>query len=149
MAKKLSIPVNLSEDYTVIAISCHLKEYRISFQVNHSLRIKLKREGDLIIGGDEEDAYRDYALYSFNNPDQRCYYFLLANHHPDGKLLGTLRQVDYFLIITSLLSKEDRDRIVFRLRNINGVLMAYIVESGNVRDMDLLLNDLEMHLMTA
>jgi hypothetical protein len=149
MAKKLSIPVNLSEDYTVIAISCHLKEYRISFQVNQSLRIKLKREGDLIMGGNEKNGQKDYALYSFNNLDQRCYYLLLANHHPDGKLLNTLRQVDYFLIVTQLLSKEDINRIVFNLRNINGVLMAYLVESRKVPDMDLLLNDLEMHLMTA
>jgi hypothetical protein len=149
MAKKLSIPVNLSEDYTVIAISCHLKEYRISFQVNQSLRIKLKREVDLIIDGNEKEEHRDYALYAFNNLDQRCYYFLLANHHPEGKLLNTLRQVDYFLIVTQLLSREDKERIVFNLRNINGVLMAYTVDAGKVRDMDLLLGDLEMHLMTV
>jgi hypothetical protein len=149
MARKLSIPVNLSEDYTVIAISCHLKEYRISFQINQSLRIKLKREGDLIIGGNEKEEHRDYALYVFNNLDQRCYYFLIANHHADGKLLNTLGQVDYFLIVTQLLSKEDISRTVSNLRNINGVLTAYRVESNKVRDMDLLLNDLEMHLMTA
>lgn len=149
MAKKLSIPVNLSEDYTVIAIACHLKEYRISFQVNQSLRIRLKRESDLIIDGAGDGGYRGYALYSYDNQDQRCYYFLLANHHPDGKLLSSLRQTDYFLIISQFLNSEDAERIVLALRRIQGVLTAYLVDPGNVRDMDLLLNDLEMHLMTA
>ena len=149
MAKKLSITVNLSDDYTVIAIACHLKEYRLSFQVNQSLRIRMKRVSDLIIDGQGEGGYRGYALYSYDNQDQRCYYFLLANHHPEGKLLSSLRQTDYFLIISQFLNREDVERIVHILRRIQGVLTAYQVDPSNIRDMELLLNDLEMHLMTA
>lgn len=149
MAKKLSIPVNLSDEYTVIAIACHLKEYRISFAINQSLRIQLKRYEDLLIEEAKAENSRNYALYSYDDQDHRCFYFLLANHHPQGKLLPSLKQSDYFLILSQLIPKDDVNRIILNIRNIHGVLMAYQVYTNEVRDMDLLLNDLEMHLMTA
>ncbi len=149
MAKKLSIPVSLSDEYTIIAIACHLKEYRISFQLNQSLRIRLRRYEDLLLEEADVSRNRNYALYSYDDQDQRCFYFLLANHHPEGKLLGSLKQTDYFLIISQLLPKEDLNRIVLNIRSIQGVLTAYHIQSSDTRNIDLLLNDLEMHLMTA
>ena len=149
MAKKLSIPVSLSEEYTIIGIACHLKEYRISFQINQALRIRLRRMEDLLIEEADEADNKHYALYTYDDTDRRFCYLLLANHHQEGKLLGSLKQTDYFLIISQNLSREEIDRIILNIRKVQGVLTAFQIQVRDVRNMDLLLNDLEMHLMTA
>jgi len=149
MAKKLSIPVSLSEEYTIIGIACHLKEYRISFQINQALRIRLRRMEDLIIEEADVADNKQYALYSYDDMDRRFCYLLLTNHHQEGKLLGSLKQTDYFLIISQILSQDELERIILRIRKVQGVLTAYQIHARDVRDMDLLLIDLEMHLMTA
>ena len=149
MAKKLSIPVSLSEEYTIIGIACHLKEYRISFQINQALRIRLRRMEDLLIEEADVADNKQYALYSYDDMDRRFCYLLLTNHHQEGKLLGSLKQTDYFLIISQILSQEELERIILRIRKVQGVLTAYQIHVRDVRDMDLLLIDLEMHLMTA
>lgn len=147
MAKKLSIPVNPADEYTVIAISCHLKDYRISFYLNNSLGIKLKRARDLIIETQAGENHMNYALYAFDDQDYRSNIYLLANHHPDGKLLSSQKQSDYFLIFTPAVIAKDLDNIILNIRQIQGVLTAYNMNLRKAMEVDLLLTDLEMHLM--
>ena len=69
--------------------------------------------------------------------------------HPQGKLVPALRQVDFFLMAKNPLEHSIMGGIIKKIRNIPQVLAAYEIDPSGTKDIDLLLGEMELHLMTA
>ena len=67
MAKRLRATSGLADDYTIIGIACHLKDYRIALIINRGLHYCLKKADDLIIA-EQQEGNRNYSLFIFQLP---------------------------------------------------------------------------------
>jgi hypothetical protein len=146
MAKKLSLKIDFSSEYCLIGISCHLKDYRLTFFLNDKLHIKLRRIDDFMQAGpDQKDL--PYSLYYFECPDTKNNFCLISNHHEDGKLIPTLKTIDYFLFIENEIHDSLKKEVILKTKSIPNVLTAYEIELSKVKNIHQILAELELQFI--
>lgn len=145
MARKLKLTSDSFPDYTVIGIACHLKDYRMVFHVNKKLRFEFRRIDDLVI--EDDGLHKDYSFYIFENRDERTTYFLVQNHHPEGRLVPSQKGVDYFMIAGDILDGKKVSTISKTLQEIPQVLSSFKIDLGKVKNMDVILEEIELHML--
>lgn len=150
MAKrKNTLYIQRDQHISLIGISCHLKSYRLSFSINKVLNFKLQRIEDFEIPTHAGDEILCFPILSFNDDEMKNHFCLISNHHPQGKLIPALRQVDYFLIAKNPIDKYTREKILTRLRNISQVIAAYEIDANGTKDLDILIEEMELHLLMS
>ena len=146
MAKKLSAKIDFSSEYTLIGISCHLKDYRLTFFLNKQLNIKLRRIDDFTqVNPDKEEL--SYSVYFYHCPDTKNNFCLITNHHSEGKLIPALRSIDYFLLIENELPGERKKELISKVKTIPNLLTAYEIELSKVKNINQLLAELELQFI--
>lgn len=146
MAKKLSAKIDFSSEYTLIGISCHLKDYRLTFFLNKNLNIQLRRMDDFIqAGSNKEDL--NYSVYFYHCPDTKNNFCLITNHHSEGKLMPSLRSIDYFLLVENELPDERKKDLISKIKTIPNLLTAYEIELSKVKNINQLLAELELQFI--
>jgi len=82
-------------DFSLVGIGCHAKDYRLSWEINNSLNIKLKKEEDIYPEtGQDEISFDSSAYYDIENHLQ---YTLISNKKDGVHLIPEHPQLDYFL----------------------------------------------------
>ena len=150
MAKRKNT-LSLTQEYQVslIGISCHMKSYRLSFNINRALNFSLQRIDDFEIPLNAGQEMLCFPLLAFNDENLKNHFCLISNHHPQGKLIPSMRQVDYFLIAKNPVDKYTREKMLQRLRSISQVVAAYEINPNGSRDLDQLIEEMELHLLMS
>lgn len=147
--KKQILRASQHTGMTIIGISCHLKYYRISFILNNILGFNLARIHDLEMPVSLDQEMISYPVLEYHDPDMKNHYSLVSNHHPQQKLLPALRQVDYFLIAANELDEKQKNEFLGRIRAIPQIAAALEIDPSKTKDMNTLLEDLEIHLLES
>ena len=145
MAKKLKLSSGLSGDYTTFGIACHLKDYRMAFLINQKLGISFRRMEDLSFG--DKDNKRSYSFYIFKHPDERRNYFLISNHHPDGRLIPAERGIDFFIVVDDVLPSSVTKQLISSIQSIPNVLTAFEIDPGKIKNLEIIFEEIELHLL--
>lgn len=147
--KKQTLRTSQDSNISLIGISCHLKSYRLSFSMNKALNFRLQRIEDFEIPVLRDNDALCFPFLTHDDSDMKNYFCLISNHHPQGKLIPALRQVDYFLMAKKPLDNGTRNAIISKIRDISQVLAAYEIDTSGKKDLDLLLEEMELHLLTS
>jgi hypothetical protein len=145
MAKKIKLTSGSSYDYTTIGIACHMKDYRFTFFLNDQLGFHFKRMDDLTSG--EEIESRGYSFFIFINPEDRRNYYLVSNYHEEGRLIPTEKGADFFLIVNDILPASRKKEMIGKIQKIPQTLAAYEIPSGKVKNLEIIFEEIEMHLL--
>jgi len=145
MAKKIKLTSGSSYDYTTIGIACHMKDYRFAFFINEQLGFRFKRLEDLI-SGDEKES-RGYSFYIFINPEDRRNYYLVSNYHEEGRLIPSEKGADFFLIVNDILPASRKKEMIVSIQKVPQAIAAYEIPAGKVKNLELIFEEIEMHLL--
>jgi hypothetical protein len=138
MAKKVFLESRAEPTFfTLIGISCHLKDYRISYHLNQKLDLSLTKMDDFL----------GYSFYFCRDDDCFNAYYLLGNRGPELILLPDLKQTDFLLLVEGPVKKAQKERLLEKIRGIQNVLTAFEVRFETIKNYTLMLSDLELHLM--
>jgi hypothetical protein len=139
MAKKVILDTK-SESilFTLIGISCHLKDYRLSFHLNQALELSLVKLDD----------FHGYSFYFCRDEDSYNSYYLLGNRGQDSILFPDLRQTDYLLLLEGPVKKPRKEYLLNTIRSIPNVLTSFEVRFETIKNYNSVLTDLELHLMS-
>jgi len=138
MAKKILLNTRPEPThYTLIGISCHLKDYRLSYLLNRQLDLNLVKLDD----------FRDFSLYFCRDEDRMNSYFLLGNRGQETVLLPELKQTDYLLLLEGHVRKPQKEKLLEKIRSIQHVLTTFEVRFETIRNYETILNDLVIHFM--
>ncbi|NOX85364.1 MAG: IPExxxVDY family protein [Chlorobi bacterium] len=140
MAKKLKVESNLFEGYSLLALVTPLKDYRLAYFINDALNFQLKKYDDLRISG-RESAFSWY-YYSEGSNYLRC--MLISNMDEKGRLIPGQR-IDFFLLIKNIVDDDQLEEILSKLRKVSGINAAFEMNMSTIRNMDVLLEAIEMH----
>lgn len=99
-------------DFSLLGISCHAKDYRLSWEINRILSIALEKS-DSIINHDAQDESR-FATSMFFDKESHIEYCLISNKNEYGYLISEYPQLDYFM----RLSGPQHDFEVEQCKNI-------------------------------
>jgi hypothetical protein len=144
MPKKHRLTGDFSPDYTVIGISTQLKGYKLAMLVNEKLGYHLRRVEDFIPHGKPDQAL---ILYEDKTKDNRRVYYLLFNRHPEGWLLPAVKGIDAFLLIHESIGTTETSTILSALRKGQEIQAAYEIQVPTLKDFEIVLQDLEVHLL--
>lgn len=136
MSKKLLQATDTgSLHYTLFGISCHLKDYRLSFLINRQLGMDFARMDDFL----------DFSFYLYPDEDNFNTYFLIANRSPEKVLIPELKQTDFLMLVEGPFNKSQKERLLENIRTISNVLTAFEIRFETIKNHPSLLNDLELH----
>ena len=145
MGKKIKLAPGNSYDYTTIGIACHMKDYRFVFFLNAELGSRFKRIEDLVSGTEKEA--RSYSFYIYKNPEDRRNYYLVSNYHEDGRLIPSEKGADFYLIVNDKLPSVQKKELISKIQKVQQVLAAYEIPAGKVKNLEIIFEEIEMHLL--
>jgi hypothetical protein len=148
MSKKVFLEIRSEPAiFTLIGISCHLKDYRISFLLNKYLGMDFLKIEDLKITLTDKKDPAEFSLYTYYDEDYFNKYYLVCNRCQEYVLAPEIKQVDFLLIVEGEFKKTQKDRLIKAIRDIPNTLTAYEIKFAEIKNYETLLNDMEMHLI--
>jgi hypothetical protein len=147
--KKQFLKSGLDTDISLIGISSQLRSYRLSFAMNEAMNFKFKRIDDFQLQGSQQDDILQFPFFIYDDTDMKNHFCLVGNHHPAGNLVPSLRQVDYFLMARNPLEDDAKQALLSKVRKISKVMAALEIDPLKTKDMDMLLEEMEIHMLEA
>jgi hypothetical protein len=138
MAKKILIETRSEPAlFTLIGLSCHLRDYHLTYLLNEKLELEFIKEED----------FHSYPFFFCR--DENCFntYYLLGNRGQESFLMPEMKQADYLLLVEGPFKKAQKDRLIKNIRQIENILMVFEINFGVLKNFDTMLNDLEIHFM--
>ena len=148
MAKKIFLDVRAEPAYfTLIGISCHLKDYRLSHHLNKIPEFNFARDQDISILQPGKPEPASFSFFYYRDDDQGNAYSLISNRNENSALIPEMKQLDFILVVEGEFRKNRRDQLLKSIRSIQNVLTAYELNPKEIRNFENLLTDIEMHIM--
>jgi hypothetical protein len=148
MAKKFHIETRSEPAlFTLIGISCHIKDYRLSFLLNQELALAFGKMEDLAMTTAASREPDSFSFYFCRDEDQFNTYYLLSNRGQESVLVAELKQADYLLLVEGPFKKSQLDALLGSIRKIPQVLTCFEIKFSLIKNFENLLTDLELHLM--
>jgi hypothetical protein len=148
MPKKIYLDV-LSEPafFTLIGISCHLKDYRLSHHLNKIHGFNFSKEAELSLVQPGKTEASEFSFFYYRDEDLGNAYSLIANRSDKYLLVPEMKQVDFILIVDGTFNKARKDQVLASIRKIQNVLTAFEVRLGEIKNVENLLSEIELHIM--
>jgi hypothetical protein len=148
MPRKEKLNVRPDEvSVALFGISTNLKDFKLCYLLNKHLEWKFFKIEDLPVTIAGSGLPEKFSLYMYRDDERFNTYYLLANRIQDICLLPSFRQADFFLIVEGPSKKSSKESLVKSLGKIPNIQMAFETEPANIKGIEILLNDLELHLM--
>ena len=147
MAKRVLLDIHTTPAwYTLAGISCHLRDYRLSYLLNDSLGFRLVKLDDMPYFAPGATDPNPFSIYTWRDDDHYNSYFLLANRNEESWLVPQARQADFLLLIEGPFKKKQEDELLSKLRRVPNVLTAFTIAFSAIKNYENILTDLELHL---
>lgn len=141
-AKKKILNVVPFDDLVVVGISAPLKDYKIAWFLNKELRLELKKMTSFRF---HEALEEGHSFYYFDEGENLNVFNLIQINGEEGRLIQLPVSTDYLLIIRNPLSEEKLQHILQNTRKIPGVIAAYKLDIERLKQIDPLLEQIELH----
>jgi hypothetical protein len=121
-------------DFTLIGISAHEHDYRLTWNVNKKLGLNLIKINDLEIFNKKLNTQQSFSLYAYQDEDSLLDYHLISNKCENGFLIKELQNLDFFLKITG----EGYDttfinQLVKQLKEADQVISAFYIDNNSIK----------------
>lgn len=147
MAIKLQLNYYPEDDYRIIGISCHLKDYRLAYFLNQSLNFSFRKIENFVTGNHQSDPELSFSLYSFHLQENQVSFYLVANRCLLGYLIPEQKKLDYLIIINGVIDDEKILSLIKTIKEIPSVLTAFQLNLSKIKNLQKILNDFELFLI--
>lgn len=124
------LDLGIDEDFELIGISSHEKDYRLAWALNRSMNWSLTRITDIELSLKSQVSI--HAQFQFEHPVDGHLYTLIDNKTENGYLIPELIQFDYLIKIDQASAAMDDD-FYKGLRKTPFVLAVYPVDLAKVK----------------
>jgi hypothetical protein len=133
--------------YTLIGISCHLKDYRLSYLLNNKLEFFFTKQPDLLITLQEKKEATNFSFYYYKDEEPGTSYWLIGNRSEEYIMVPELKQLDFLLMVEGDFKKSRKSAFVKAIASIPNVLTAYEINLTGIKNFENLLTEMEIQLM--
>ncbi len=130
---KFTLEVDYDFDFILIGISCHEKDYRISWAIREKLGIDLCRGEDIVISSKKGSKSDAYAVFEQISEENESGIFLVSNRSGSSLLVPEHRSADYFIIARGGYDEENKEEMLLGLRGISFVLTAFAIDPVSLK----------------
>ncbi len=140
--KKQKIVVEPFDDIKIIGICTHLEDYKLAWHINKLLNINLVKYSDII----NEDEI-GFSFYLYDGGENCNTFNLVEIANADGRWVKFNPPTDYLIVIRNFINDENLMKILDKIKHIESVQFAYLIDVETNNKIDALLEDIEMHEM--
>jgi hypothetical protein len=122
--KSNKIQIASFDDTTVVGINSAMVDYKLAWNINNKLFLDLARYDDLIFEG------VPFSFFYYTAGENYNVYNLVSLVSKDKLLYSFSPRVDYLFLIQNTLTPERQINIMRSLREIEGVVHAFVLEKN-------------------
>jgi hypothetical protein len=142
--KRKILKVDPFDDIHIIGINTTHRDYKLAWYLNENLKTDFSKLDDIELPGIEGEIPR-FPFYYYDAGENLNVYNLIGNRSSGHVFTRLSIQTDYFLIIRNILSDEKLAETIKRIKQIPQVMMAYLVDTNKEKNIDLMLEEVELH----
>jgi len=146
LVKKLSVSKSVNHQHSVIGLSCLANDYRLLYFASKTLGFAFNKLEDLPLYG-KKGKLGDFSFYHFSDNEKHLNYYLFANKNQGQIAVSAFRNFDYFLLIDDVIAADFQRKLLNKLRTIPILQAAMDIPTSKIKDLDILLEDIELHLI--
>lgn len=148
MAKKKLISEPLSyPDLGIIGISSLLKEHRLVHFINQSASLSLVKFDNVPVYQEKKKKLIEFSLFASYDSYKRLHYYLIENLNHEARLIPDKKQADYILLSCGPADPDLTDTLIRNIRSIDGVALAFPIAPSEIKNLEGIMNDLELHMV--
>lgn len=140
--KKRKIVVEPFDDIKIIGICTHLEDYKLAWHINKLLNINLVKYSDIV----NEDGL-GFSFYLYDGGENSNTFNLVEIVNSEGRWVNFSPATDYLIVIRNFINDENLAKILEKIKSIENVQLAYLIDLDMNNKIDTLLEDIEMHEM--
>lgn len=130
---KYSLDEEYDFDFFLLGISCHEKDYRMCWALNHALKIALsKEENDIEVIIKKTNRCSLHAMFTYFEEETEVEFRLIANRSTLGVLVPEKAQADYLLMVSDN-SESSIEEIRQEVNRIPFVLTSFVVDVESLK----------------
>jgi len=145
--KKISFVYDLTDEYHIIGICSHLKEYKLCWHLNKILNSNLSKLEDFSFSNKNVTG-ENYSFFYYNDKNNRNNIFLLSNKNDNMTLLEKIPEADFLLIVKGVFSGKRIEEIISALKKTSNILTVFSVNMDKIKEMNSFLTELELYQMS-
>lgn len=138
--KKKKIVVEPFDDIKIIGICTHLEDFKLAWHINKLLNINLVKYSDIV----NEDGL-EFSFYLYDGGENCNTYNLVEISNSEGRWVTFSPATDYIIVIRNFINEENLAKHLEKIKHIEGVQLAYVIDLDMNSKIDALLEDIEMH----
>ncbi len=127
-------------DFKLFAISTTLRDYHLSYQIQKSFFLKLKREDDIVVNYPKKNLIANFSRLSYIDENMQFEYHLLSNKYNGNLFIPELKIADYLLIVKGDCRGGESD-ILKQLKEITEVQVVKPIDVTTLKSRDNLIFD--------
>ncbi len=129
---KLNIPIEI--DFFIIGIVCNDTDYRLSWQLNSILDIKLTKLQD--ISSKQKQGQALFSHFSYDDDELFLKYDLIKNKNLSALFAPEQKNFDFFLKISGELTDSEIEIMVAAIRSVPEVSIAKNVSLSEIKSIN-------------
>ncbi|MBO7468953.1 MAG: IPExxxVDY family protein [Bacteroidales bacterium] len=138
--KKKKIVVEPFDDIKIIGICTHLEDFKLAWHINKLLNVNLVKYSDIV----NEDGL-EFSFYLYDGGENCNTYNLVEISNSEGRWVTFSPATDYIIVIRNFINEENLAKHLEKIKHIEGVQLAYVIDLDMNSKIDALLEDIEMH----
>ncbi len=135
---KITLDIEDDYDFSLLGISCHSKDYRLSWELNRSLSIHLKRDEAIATSNKNQEEY-DFPTHRYYDEVNHLNYCLIDNKFEGNVLIPELAQMDYIFKISGFGHTEKVSELKQKVQSIEIVLTTVKLDAQTLKSKPILL----------
>lgn len=139
MKKTTKINYEIKEIIKIVGIVTPEKDYKLSWLINNSLNIQLKRSNielnNQIPEHSKNKQSSKYLIgYSYIDEIKYLKFMLFKNKDENSIILRNLKNFDYFFIIYGIYSNEYIIEVITKIKNLECITASYLLDNLSNND---------------
>jgi hypothetical protein len=134
------------EEHLMIGVSSSLKDYQLSYYLNKHFQTSFKKMPNIPFY-DKKGKVGEFAFYHFFDDDLRMDYYLFANKSARAYAVSAYPHFEFFVLFKLSSFLIPVEAILRELRSISPVSAALQIPLSGLKNLEELLEDLELHLL--
>lgn len=120
------------DNYRLLGISSHENDYRLSWAINTSLGLNLRKSENIAVKDNKRDKL-EFSLFRSPDGGKTPGMNLISNRCPDGFLIREMKNIDYFLQVFDDSPSGDIESIVINLKSIDIISAVFEIPGKNLK----------------
>jgi len=121
---------DFEDECALFAISCHAKDFKLTWAINNALNISLIKDKDVVLHTKKKGNVL-FSNYTFLDKESGVEYKLVGNKTGSTMLVKEQKAADFWLIVYDP-PEGIKSGVLEKLRGINTILMSFEVDANSL-----------------